>query len=158
MDHSGVPNSQLVKENAKIATFYQGRSVAEQNSMVLSWNLLMESPKFDDFRSCLCSTDEELLYFRQLVVNCVMATDIFDNDLSQLRNSRWEKQLQRQEQPPKNGDTYDGIDDVKHRKATLVIEYLIQASDVTHTMQHWNVYRKWVSLSYWYGRCVVCVC
>jgi len=29
------------------------------------------------------------------------------------------------------------------RKATIVIEHLIQASDVAHTMQHWHVYRKW---------------
>lgn len=31
---------------------------------------------------------------------------------------------------------------VSSRKATLVIEYLLQASDVAHTMQHWNVFRK----------------
>lgn len=30
-----------------------------------------------------------------------------------------------------------------NRKATIVIEHLIQASDVAHTMQHWHVYRKW---------------
>jgi hypothetical protein len=29
------------------------------------------------------------------------------------------------------------------RKATIVIEHLIQASDVSHTMQHWHIYRKW---------------
>jgi 3'5'-cyclic nucleotide phosphodiesterase len=29
------------------------------------------------------------------------------------------------------------------RKATIVIEHLIQASDIAHTMQHWHVYRKW---------------
>jgi 3'5'-cyclic nucleotide phosphodiesterase len=28
-------------------------------------------------------------------------------------------------------------------RATIVIEHLIQASDVSHTMQHWHVYRKW---------------
>ena len=28
-------------------------------------------------------------------------------------------------------------------KATIVIEHLIQASDVSHTMQHWHIYRKW---------------
>ena len=31
----------------------------------------------------------------------------------------------------------------RNRKATIVIEHLIQASDVAHTMQHWHVYRKW---------------
>lgn len=30
-----------------------------------------------------------------------------------------------------------------NRKATIVIEHLIQASDVSHTMQHWSVYRHW---------------
>jgi 3'5'-cyclic nucleotide phosphodiesterase len=30
-----------------------------------------------------------------------------------------------------------------NRKATIVIEHLIQASDVAHTMQHWHIYRKW---------------
>lgn len=30
-----------------------------------------------------------------------------------------------------------------NRKATVVIEHLIQASDVAHTMQHWHVYQKW---------------
>merc|ERR1712048_1440097 len=30
-----------------------------------------------------------------------------------------------------------------NRKATIVLEHLIQASDVCHTMQHWHVYRKW---------------
>uniref|UniRef100_A0A7R9WVL0 PDEase domain-containing protein n=1 Tax=Craspedostauros australis TaxID=1486917 RepID=A0A7R9WVL0_9STRA len=30
-----------------------------------------------------------------------------------------------------------------NRKATIVIEHLIQASDVSHTMQHWHVYLKW---------------
>jgi len=24
-----------------------------------------------------------------------------------------------------------------------VIEHLIQASDVAHTMQHWHIYRRW---------------
>ena len=30
-----------------------------------------------------------------------------------------------------------------YRKATIVMEHLIQASDVAHTMQHWLVFRKW---------------
>jgi hypothetical protein len=33
VDHSGVPNTQLVKENAPLATLYGGKSVAEQNSV-----------------------------------------------------------------------------------------------------------------------------
>merc|ERR1712232_1406049 len=33
--------------------------------------------------------------------------------------------------------------DQNDRKATIVIEHLIQASDVVHTMQHWHIYIKW---------------
>jgi hypothetical protein len=29
------------------------------------------------------------------------------------------------------------------RKATIVIEHLIQASDISHTMQHWHIYQRW---------------
>jgi hypothetical protein len=32
-DHTGVPNSQLVKEGAEIANIYKEKSVAEQNSI-----------------------------------------------------------------------------------------------------------------------------
>jgi hypothetical protein len=39
----------------------------------------------------------------------------------------------------KSESTKDEVD----RKATIVIEHLIQASDVSHTMQHWHIYRKW---------------
>lgn len=33
VDHTGVPNAQLVKEEASIASIYKGKSVAEQNSV-----------------------------------------------------------------------------------------------------------------------------
>ena len=31
----------------------------------------------------------------------------------------------------------------KNLKGTIIIEHLIQASDVAHTMQHWHIYTKW---------------
>ena len=34
-------------------------------------------------------------------------------------------------------------EDMENRKATVVIEHIMQASDVAHTMQHWHVYQKW---------------
>jgi 3'5'-cyclic nucleotide phosphodiesterase len=44
----------------------------------------------------------------------------------------------------RNDSVYN--DDTTNRKATIVIEHIIQASDIAHTMQHWHIYRKWVSL------------
>lgn len=136
IDHPGVPNNQLVKENASIANYYGGKSVAEQNSVDLAWNLLMDDD-YSDLRATIYESDTELQRFRQLVVNSVMATDIIDKDLKKLRNLRWKKAFA--DGSRDTGDT----DDVRNRKATIVIEHLIQASDMAHTMQHWHIYRKW---------------
>jgi class 3 adenylate cyclase len=135
VDHSGVPNAQLVKENSKIAAFYKGKSVAEQNSIDLAWDLLMDY-SFNELRSIIYTTTAEKSRFRQLVVNSVMATDIMDKGLKQLRNARWESAF--------SGKlSEEDATDTTNRKATIVIEHLIQASDVAHTMQHWHIYRKW---------------
>jgi 3'5'-cyclic nucleotide phosphodiesterase len=135
VDHSGVPNAQLVKENAKIAGMYHNKSVAEQNSVDLSWGLLMD-PNYSALRAAIYSNEEELRRFRQLVVNTVLATDIVDTELKELRNGRWAKAFY---EATVSSEKENGVD----RKATIVIEHLIQASDVAHTMQHWHVYRKW---------------
>jgi 3'5'-cyclic nucleotide phosphodiesterase len=63
-----------------------------------------------------------------------MATDIMDKDLKMLRNARWEKAFS----CVPDANPRDAV----NRKATIVIEHLIQASDVAHTMQHWHVYCK----------------
>lgn len=137
VDHQGVPNSTLVEEGCDLAKYYNGRSVAEQNSVDIAWGLLLE-PQFSMLRDTICATDTELVRLRQLVVNSVLATDIMDKDLKKLRNERWEKAF--------SSDSKDNTEDEQNRinrKATIVLEHLIQASDVCHTMQHWHVYRKW---------------
>ncbi|CAB9527019.1 Receptor-type guanylate cyclase gcy [Seminavis robusta] len=140
VEHPGVPNSQLVKEQVEIAVKYKNISVAEQNSVEVSWNILME-PRFDKLRASIYTTETEMIRFRQLVVNSVMATDIVDKQLKALRNSRWERAFQ-QGSVDGEVDTDDDVEAI-NRKATIVIEHLIQASDVSHTMQHWHVFRKW---------------
>jgi class 3 adenylate cyclase len=135
VDHVGVPNTQLIKENANVAALYRGKSVAEQNSVDVAWSLLMDE-RFENLQRTIYESDAEFKRFRELVVNSVMATDIMDKDLKALRNNRWEKAFN--EAP---GD--ENLEDAINRKATIVIEHLIQASDVSHTMQHWHIYRKW---------------
>jgi 3'5'-cyclic nucleotide phosphodiesterase len=92
--------------------------------------------QFKELRATIYHTDVELIRFRQLVVNSIMATDKADRKLKQLRHSRWERAF--------SPNTVD-LDhrDTINRKATIVIEHLIQASDEAHTMQHWHIYRKW---------------
>ncbi|KAG7348833.1 family 3 adenylate cyclase [Nitzschia inconspicua] len=134
VDHSGVPNAQLVKEGAPVATLYNSKSVAEQNSFDIAWDLLME-PSYENLRSTIYVNETEFKRFRQLVVNSVMATDIVDKDLKALRNNRWDAAFDKTEKENElRGRTL---------KATIIIEHLIQASDVAHTMQHWHIYRRW---------------
>ena len=153
VDHSGVPNAQLVKEHSAVATMYKNKSVAEQNSIDIGWGLLME-PTYANLRRHIYTTAAEYKCFRQLVVNCIMATDICDKDLIKARNKRWDLAFTSSCSQDSECNTLTGSrhsktecvhrDDASHyRKATVVIEHLIQLSDVSHTMQHWHMYRRW---------------
>ncbi|KAL3938864.1 MAG: hypothetical protein SGBAC_006303 [Bacillariaceae sp.] len=138
VDHSGVSNFQLINEKAPIAAFFKQKSVAEQNSIVLAWDQLM-LPRYSNLRRTIYTHQSELDRFRQILINNVLATDIFDKELQGLRKSRWNNAFH------KNGSKAverSPLDDI-NRKATIVMEHLIQASDVSHTMQHWHVYQKW---------------
>lgn len=132
-DHPGVPNGQLVKENASLASKFQHRSVAEQHSLYLTLDLLSDD-RFSNLHDTLFATSADQQRFRSLVVGCVLSTDIVDKDLKTLRNSRWDTAFAAEHREESNTTTVN-------RKATIVIEHLIQASDVAHTMQHWNIYR-----------------
>ncbi len=137
VDHTGVPNLQLVREKAHVALLYKNRSIAEQNSLELAWDLLM-SKEYRDLQRAIFANQDELKRLRQLIVNVVLATDIFDPEMVNVRNSRWDKAF--------GNNTIDSelsSDDIRSLKATIVIEYIMQASDVSHTMQHWHVYLKW---------------
>ena len=165
-DHAGVSNAQLIKEEAPIAKLYAHRSVAEQNSVDISWDLLMD-PQYEDLRAAIYDSQEELLHLRQLIVNIVLATDIFDSTMKGIREKRWEHAFAEihdiaQEAPvaeaadkrpaplhaSQRGEASvrENEDDEElqlHLKATVVMEHLIQASDIAHTMQHWDIFLKW---------------
>lgn len=132
VDHRGVSNGQLAVENESLRIKYSNKSLAEQNSLDIAWIVLMQD-RFDTLRRCLFTSQSELLRFRQIVVNMVLATDIFDKELNGLRKSRWEKAFH----------TEDASEIDSNLRATIVIEHIIQASDVSHTMQHWHIYQKW---------------
>jgi hypothetical protein len=130
-DHRGVSNGQLATEEPRMAHIYHNKSIAEQNSLDVCWDLLMKHD-FMDLRQAMFTDREDMLRFRQVLVNIVLATDIFDKELNDLRKQRWQKAF----------ETTAGASNVDLR-ATIVMEHIIQASDVAHTMQHWHIYRKW---------------
>jgi len=118
----GVPNYQLVKENWDIATRYENKSVAEQNSVDLGWKLLMRR-EYTELRHLIYVNDDEFQRFRQLIINCVMSTDIMDKELIALRNNRWAKAFAETAKT----HSFSKIEDI-NRKATVVIEHLLQVS------------------------------
>jgi hypothetical protein len=65
-----------------------------------------------------------------------LATDINDKELKTIRESRWDDAFS------ESAKTADMCQLDVDRKATIVFEYIIQAADVTHTMQHWHTYQK----------------
>jgi 3'5'-cyclic nucleotide phosphodiesterase len=134
--HSGVPNAQLVIEKAEVASQYYNCSIAEQASIDVAWQLLMQ-PDYDALRSAIYCDQVEMDRFRYLLVNAVMATDISDARLKETRNKQWDLAFN-------NDDSEDASpQQVSSRKAVIVVQTLIQASDLSHTMQHWHVYQKW---------------
>lgn len=144
LDHPGVPNSVLSKEGLVMAKKYRHRAMVQQNAVDRAWNLLMQ-PQFSDLRKCIYQTSEECDRFRQVIVNGVMATDMADPELKQLRETRWERAFEGEE------DVHDVVEedvDATNRKATLAMEYLLQGAIVSHTLQHWHVYRKWNELQF----------
>ncbi|CAJ1960716.1 unnamed protein product [Cylindrotheca closterium] len=140
VDHSGVSNNQLINEGSKLADLFNNKSVAEQNSTVLAWDILMH-PRFQDFRRTIYAAPYELDRFRQLMTNTVLATDIMDKELQALRRNRWDAAFNTNAALAARSE--EATKDMVNRKATIVIEHLIQASDVAHTMQHWHIYCKW---------------
>lgn len=119
VDHRGVSNTQLCKEDSELAKAYNEKSVAEQHSLDIAWRILMQE-QYAELRSALFASRAELLRFRQILVNIVLATDIFDKELNGLRKQRWNKAF---------GENKDD----NNLRATIVLEHIIQASDVSHT-------------------------
>lgn len=135
VEHPGVSNSQLVNEGSAFAQAYDFKSIAEQKSLDVTFELLNDD-SFVDLRRAICPTPEEAKRFRQMIVNFVVATDLLDLDHRETRDARWEKAF--------GADVAESsCEDLANRKATILAEHLLQAADIGHTMQHWHIYRKW---------------
>jgi hypothetical protein len=70
-------------------------------------------------------------------VNAVLATDIANKELQTSRRHRWDAAFNAD-----NNEIPIDNDALMSRKATIVFEYVIQVSDVSHCMQHWLTYQK----------------
>jgi len=73
VDHWGISNMQLMKEEPAMAATFRNQSIAEQNSLDIAWELFM-TDRFQELRDYIFVDPEELKRFRQVVVNVVLAT------------------------------------------------------------------------------------
>jgi len=148
VEHRGVPNVQLIKEQPDLAMKYKNKSIAENNSIRIAWRELLK-PEFANLRRCIFGSDGDESRFRQLLINVVIATDITDRERRAGERERWQAAFL------SNGDDFnwekewqnkseDKLPDIDvSLKATVVLEQIVLASDVAHTMQHWLTYVKW---------------
>ena len=137
VDHSGASNAQLVEEKTQLAALYHNKSVAEQNSVNMAWSVLM-SAEYKDLQSAIYCDESEFARFRGIVVNTIMATDLFDEVLIADRSKRWLEAFD-----PESRDISLSEQEQLSLKATIVVEHVMQASDISHTMQHFHSYRGW---------------
>ena len=63
-------------------------------------------------------------------------------ELGALRKARWNKAFST-DSKDEGGVEHESQKDQIDRKATIVIEHIVQAADVSHMMQHWHIYLKW---------------
>lgn len=91
----------------------------DSKSANIACDLLMDN-RFEELRACIFESTSELDSWRQTVVNLVKSTNA-------MRAKRWE------ESSTDSGEYSD----------TLISELLLQAADVSHTMQHFSIYKKW---------------
>ena len=128
VDHTGFPNARLVAECDPLAVQYGNRSVAEKRSIAVAWDVLMED-RFRDLRRAIFVDADEMRRFKALLVRAVLATDIADEDASTRFRRRWRTAFR-----PSEGETLDWAR-ARPLRATLVLEQIVQASDVAHAMQ-----------------------
>ena len=141
VEHQGVPNAILVKEKDPLAIKYEDRSVAEKRSINIAWDILMED-RFSTLRSLIFVNSDEMRRFKQLLLNTVLATDIADKERSKLGRARWQRAFHPEDMEEGAEEELDEVS-MRSLKATLTFEQIMQASDVAHTMQHWQTFLKW---------------
>lgn len=90
VDHTGVPNRQLVKESDKLALLYNDRSVAEQHSLYMAFTELM-LPDYSDLMHAIMPTHQDKTKFRGVIIDMVLCTDIASPERMQVGKSKWKE-------------------------------------------------------------------
>lgn len=114
--------------------------MAEQHSIDVAWKELVSGDYPDLCVAIGFTTESERLCFRQLLVNAVVATDIMDAENCARQMQQWTVTFKDDNGCKSNAHAAEVL---ANRRATIAFELLMQASDISHYMQHWDIYQKW---------------
>lgn len=203
VEHQGVGNKQLIEENDVLAQRYAGKSVAENNSLDVSLDLLHQDC-YSNLRKCMFGDKEnstgnariemehDELLFQHVILNVIQATDISSQDRLEINKKKWKRafedtnsrsrcccqlqvsrQTRRGSAPPPfttkskassrsrrlslsldidersptctacTTSSNECLVHINYLRASSVLEQLIQAADVAHSMQCWPIFLKW---------------
>lgn len=90
VDHQGISNLQLVEEEDELAIRYNDQSVAEQQSLAIAFQTLGQ-PKFAKLKKSLFPNTTNYKFFRKLVIDLVLCTDLASPERTQIVKSKWKE-------------------------------------------------------------------
>lgn len=140
VDHMGVSNQELVKSGSPLSTLYKKRCVSEQNSLDISWWLLMTAD-YDELRSAIYCDASEKRRFRQVLVNSIIATDFLDPKMQQHRETNWNKAFAEKSKSKRRNHL--DASEKRNLQITGIIECTMQFADSSHRGQPYVTYLKW---------------
>lgn len=100
VEHQGVSNKQLVDENNPLAIKYDGKSVAEYNSLDVG-RMLLEQEKYSNLRRCMFGdasclppqaakvVNSNVTLFQDILLATIQATDISSKDRLERISEKW---------------------------------------------------------------------
>ena len=147
IDHCGVPNDVLAVEKPSMKNVYQGQSIAEQNSFNLAWDLLQDN-NYTHLRQAIYQTRDEKRLFRQVLVQCILATDLLNKEYRHGRDKRWEACFRDSSIAARLATKENESLDFKNRYETCLLEHMMQLATLAHMAEEWTIYLKWTSRMY----------
>jgi hypothetical protein len=165
VDHKGLPNVQLSAESDPLAKKYGSdkcmKSYAEWNSLDIGLTLLNDGQDYGEFDRVL-GVKKERVY--RMITDLVLCTDIASKERRDLGTKKWENSFStdgdvaakyRRRATIETGNTTshllkNGVDGnrcssklLTPEAAKAISEQIMQAADVSHTMQHFSTFTKW---------------
>lgn len=90
VDHRGIPNRQLELEDEDLAMQFNDQSIAENNSLFISF-LELRKEKYEKLRNIIFPEQKDYRRFRAACINLVLSTDIASSERTQLGKSKWKE-------------------------------------------------------------------